>query len=85
MEYITKPSVTRLARRAGVKSISEDCYSVIHAAIGEKIEEVTKVALIVNSGRSTKTLMVEDVQDALRLRGYYIAQSTDLGTGTCVN
>jgi histone H3/H4 len=84
MEYITKPSLIRLARRAGVKSISDDCYAVIHEAIGEKIQEITKIALLVNSGRSTKTLMVEDVQDALRLKGYNVAQSTDLGKGTCV-
>ena len=27
--YITKPSIVRLARRAGVKSLSEDCYDEI--------------------------------------------------------
>jgi histone H3/H4 len=83
MEHITKPSITRLARRAGIKSISEDCYPVIHKAIGASIEDVIKVALVVNSLRPTKTLMVEDVHDALRLRGHHVAQSLDLGTGTC--
>ena len=26
---ITKPSITRLARRAGVKSVSDDCFNII--------------------------------------------------------
>ncbi len=84
MDYITKPSITRLARRAGVKSVSEDCFPVIHDVIGTTIEEIIGVALRVNSARSTKTLMVEDIYDALRLKGYNVAQSTDLGTGTCL-
>ena len=84
MEYIAKPSITRLARRAGVKSIAEDCYPVIHEAIGKAIRDVVKTALVVNSERSTKTLMVEDVFDAFRLNGHNVAQSTDLGTMTCL-
>ena len=84
MDYITKPSITRLARRAGVKSISEDCYTVIHDSIGQSIEDIVRVALVVNGARSTKTLMVDDVYDALRLKGYNVAHSADLGTGTCV-
>ncbi len=84
MEHITKPSITRLARRAGVKSISEDCYPVIHDSIGAVIEDVIGVALLVNAARSTKTLMEEDIHDALRLKGYNVAQSTDLGVSTCL-
>ena len=84
MDYITKPSITRLARRAGVKSISEECYSTIHDYIGATIEDIAAVALLVNMARSTKTLMENDVYDALRLMGYNIAQSTDLGSGTCL-
>ena len=29
METITKPSLTRIARRAGVKSLSDDCFDAI--------------------------------------------------------
>jgi histone H3/H4 len=84
MEYITKPSITRLARRAGVKSISEECYTVIHDSIGATIKDIVGVALIINKSRSTKTLMEDDIHDALRLKGYNTAQSTDLGSGTCL-
>jgi len=64
--------------------MSEECYSTIHDYIGSTIEDIVEVALLVNMSRSTKTLMEDDVYDALRLKGYNIAQSTDLGTGTCL-
>ena len=34
---ITKPSITRLARRAGVKSLSEDCLEIIKHIILSKL------------------------------------------------
>ena len=83
MDYITKPSITRLARRAGIKSLSEECYPVIHEAIGTEIENIISVALIINSERSTKTLMIDDIRDAFRIKGYNIASSNDLGSVTC--
>ena len=83
MNHITKPSITRLARRAGVKSLSEDCYSNIHNIIGAYISDIIIAALVVNSEHNTKTLMSEDIYEALHLRGYNVAQSHELGTSTC--
>lgn len=83
MENITKPSITRLARRAGVKSISDDCYSTIRNLVGMYLSEVIVAALVVNSEHNTKTLMPEDIYEALRLRGYNVAQSSELNTTTC--
>ena len=83
MDGITKPSLTRLARRAGVKSLSDDCYDTIRTMVNKKLNEVVNTALIVNSEHQTKTLMVEDVYNALSLLGYNVAQSDDLGVTTC--
>ena len=83
MEYITKPSMTRLARRAGIKSVSEDCFPLMHKIIGSSIKDIVKAALVVNSARETKTLMARDIQDAFRIKGLNIAHSTELGTNTC--
>jgi histone H3/H4 len=83
MEDITKPSITRLARRAGVKSVSDECYNTIRHVINKKVEELMKTSLIVNSERQTKTLMAEDVYDAFSIKGNYITQSSELGTTTC--
>jgi len=83
MEHITKPSITRLARRAGVKSLSDNCYNTIRGLVGIHLAEIIVAALVVNSEHNTKTLMSEDIYEAMRLRGYNVAQSTQLGTTTC--
>lgn len=83
MENITKPSITRLARRAGVKSLSDDCYTTIRGLVGSHIAEIIIAALVVNSEHNTKTLMPDDIYEAMRLRGYNVAQSSQLGTATC--
>jgi histone H3/H4 len=83
MDHITKPSITRLARRAGVKSLSDDCYNTIRGIIGEYLSDIIVASLVVNSEHNTKTLMPEDIYEALRLRGYNVSQSHDLGTTTC--
>ena len=83
MDHITKPSITRLARRAGVKSLSDDCYNTIRGIVGEYLSDIIIASLVVNSEHNTKTLMPEDIYEALRLRGYNVSQSHDLGTTTC--
>ena len=36
----TKPAITRLARRAGVKSMSDDCVDVVRSMIALKLDEM---------------------------------------------
>jgi len=79
---LTRPSITRLARKAGVKSISEDCFAEIRELTKNKLVSLLKVALIVNSERQTKTIMPDDIYEALRLLGENIAESHDLGTAS---
>lgn len=83
MEYITKPSITRLARRAGVKSVSEDCFIPISFLIENHLNELIEAALIVNCEHQTKTMMSDDIFEAFRLIGQNITQSNDLCTSTC--
>jgi len=83
MEGITRPSMTRLARKSGVKSVSDDCFDVIRQLIENRLDEIIDVAVIVNSEHQTKTMMTNDVYDSLGLIGNNIAQSNDLGTTTC--
>jgi histone H3/H4 len=82
MDLITKPSITRIARKAGVKSMSDDSYLVIQEYLKELVTETVKTSLIVNSEQNTKTLMVDDAYKAIRMNGYNIAQSSELGTTT---
>lgn len=77
---ITRPAITRLSRKAGIKSVSEECFAVIRNLISQRVEQVLNSALIVNAERQTKTLMVEDIRQALALQGENITESTELGT-----
>lgn len=79
---ITRPSIVRLARRAGIKSISEECFNNIRALITFQITDIIKKSLVVNSEHQTKTLMTEDIYEALSLNGENLTQSNDLGTNT---
>jgi histone H3/H4 len=76
---ITKPSIVRLARTAGVKSISDECFVFIRKVIDKKLEELLSTALIVNSQHQTKTLMSDDIYEALYLLGVNVTQSDDIG------
>ena len=83
MEHIAKPSLVRLARKAGIKSMSDDCYPEIYKLITNNLDTIIQSSLIVNSEGGTKTLMNNDVYQAMKLNGYIVAESTELGTNTC--
>ena len=80
IDNISKPSITRLARQSGIKSLSEDCFETIRKLIDEKLDEIAKTILIVNSEHQTKTIMVSDVYKALQILNYNVAESTELNT-----
>lgn len=79
---MTRPSITRLARRSGVKSISDDCFASIRALVNQRLHNIIQNALVINSEHQTKTLMAEDIYEALAVLGENLAQSHDLGTTT---
>ena len=80
MEGLTKPSLTRLARRGGVKSLSDDCFDTTRNIIGLKLSSIIKTIITVNSEKQTKTIMPNDAYVALRLLGYNVTESNDLNT-----
>ena len=80
MDNITKPSITRLARKAGVKSMADECHASVRQLADDYLTDIISAALVVNN---TKTLMPENIFDALRLKGYNVAQSSELGTSAC--
>lgn len=80
MESITSPSITRLARKAGIKSMSSDCYDCIRDIGQEELVNILKTILVVNSEHNTKTIMQDDIYDALKLKGHFVAQSQELSS-----
>jgi histone H3/H4 len=82
-ELFTKPAILRLARKAGIKNLSDDCYDPIRALMSSELEEVLKIAIYLNEVRGTKTISVDDVSDSLRLLGRNMAKSEDLSVASC--
>jgi len=80
---LARPSLMRIARRGGIKSLSEDCYPEMRNIVNKQLEEILRVAMIVNGEKHTKTLMVEDIYETLALMGHHVTRSNDLGTTTC--
>ena len=79
---ITKPSLTRLARKAGIKSISEETFPYIYAVFEQHLTDVLRTSLHVNEYMGTKTLMQENVYTALSFFDQNLAQSQDLSFNT---
>tara|TARA_B100000927_G_C16235605_1_gene377265 strand:- start:313 stop:555 length:243 start_codon:yes stop_codon:yes gene_type:complete len=74
----TKPSITRLARRAGVKSMSDDCVDTIRSLIGMELNEIIRMAVIMNEQNSTKTVMTDDIYNALQFLNMNVAKTDDM-------
>ena len=79
---ISKPSIIRLARRAGIKSLSDDCFPLLRALITQRLEILLENALIINSEHQTKTLMADDIYTTLSFMNENLTQSNELGTST---
>ena len=80
MEKLSKPSINRLSRRAGVKSLSDDCYETIRNLIGMKMTEIIKNVIIVNNSNQNKTISSSDIYKTFELLGENITASANLNT-----
>jgi histone H3/H4 len=77
---LSKSSIIKLARRAGVKSLSEESYNTIKSLIGIKLKDVIKATVIINDSHQTKTIMGNDVYKALQLLNYNVTHSDNLNS-----
>ena len=74
-----------MARKAGIKSISEDCHDLIRHLIDQKLHEVINAVNIINNQNNTKTIMSSDVYDGLKLLNHNVTKSDDLVTNSSTN
>ena len=66
---ITKPSLRRLARRGGVKRISEGIYADAREILKEFLNAVIKDSVVYSEHAKRKTVSVLDVLFALKRQG----------------
>ncbi len=69
-EYIQKTAMMRMARRAGVRSMSKDCYNTAESTAVSSLEKVLLAALAIASCQGTKTIMPQHISEALRSQGH---------------
>jgi len=74
---ITKPSLQRIARQAGIKSMSDECVDIIRTLLHAKTAEICDILILQNN--YTKTIMVDDVYTALKSLNVNLARSDNLG------
>ena len=79
---IPKPSITRLARKAGVKTLADDCYPVLNHIIERKLKEILDHSIQLNSLRDIRTLMLVDIENSLKFGGEYVSHSQYMGNAT---
>lgn len=82
-ELFTKPAILRIARKAGVKNLSEECYEPVRSLLGAELEEILRISLYINEINNTKTITMDDICDSLRLLGRNMAKSEDLSIASC--
>lgn len=74
---LTKPAITRLARRAGVKSMSDECIVPIRNLIAMKLDELITSTIIVNGQHTTKTIMDDHIYQALSFMNINVARTEE--------
>lgn len=69
IQGVTKPAIRRLARRGGVKRISEKCYDEIRAVLKAWLGDVIRDAVTYTEHARRKTVTGMDVVLALKRNG----------------
>jgi len=75
--FINKPSLVRLSKIAGVKSLSHDSYDILNKVALDKIEDIVHTCIIVNSQNKNKIISKKDLYSALHILGYNLTSNTD--------
>ena len=73
MNGITRPPLKRLARRAGVRSMSEQCAPLLRQLVALELNRIMRFTSVVNQQHNTKTVMIDDLYNALQLMGINVA------------
>jgi len=69
MSDISKQGIIRLARKAGVKSLSNKCVNIIRELMRERVEELLKTVIIFNENKNNKIISLDDFVHTLEYEG----------------
>jgi len=80
---ITKPSIQRLCKKAGVKSMSAECVDLIKYIMEFECEELIDNIISYNETSKAKTVMADDLYKSIKDKGFILSKSEHLGQGIC--
>jgi len=80
LENISKPALERILRRAGVKRISSLIYEKLRNVMNEYMSSLLRDMIIFTEYGSRKTILIEDLNAALEVRGIYLAAGLNPNT-----
>lgn len=80
---LNKPSVMRLARRAGVKTMADNCVDTVNDILIEHLDDILRSSLVVHSLNNNNTLSAEDVVNGLTFMGHNVTYSDKMTTTKC--
>nr|QBK86551.1 MAG: hypothetical protein LCMAC102_03460 [Marseillevirus LCMAC102] len=76
IQGLTKPAFERIARKAGVKSMSGLCKEELRGVVLSKMRPLIEDAVIFTKNRNASTISVNDVLEAIKNQKQNFAFST---------
>ena len=70
IQGITSGAITRLAHKAGVKSMSGLVFEEVRGILKVRMESIIGKAYIITEYATRKTIMVDDIKEAMHALGY---------------
>tara|TARA_Y200000002_G_scaffold347705_1_gene323077 strand:- start:426 stop:671 length:246 start_codon:yes stop_codon:yes gene_type:complete len=70
--FIKNTSLNKLSKRAGVKTLSNNSYPIIHDILTNKMIEITNIIKSVNTENGTKNIMLKDLETTFEIMGINI-------------
>jgi hypothetical protein len=77
---ITLPVLSRLSKKAGIKTISKNCYPLIRELYDEELTRVLNVISVIAEEKDVTTLTEQELNKALELLNINITCSEHIGT-----
>ncbi len=75
--HISSTSLLRLSHKAGIKTMTEDCYEVINEIVKYKVNQIIDISSKISDDRKKKMIMPDDLHFALNILGINVVKMAE--------
>jgi histone H3/H4 len=75
--HISSTSLLRLSHRAGIKTMTEDCYEVINEIVRHKMNQIIDISSKISDDRRKKMIMPDDIHFSLNMLGINVVKMAE--------